>query len=335
MADYLTRLVERTLGLSPTVRPEIPPTFVPKTDHPLVWGSAGEPGMETDPAGSLPPTSDRTVSRAGDHSRRPEPVPRPDPPEREGSAPLTRQNKANERELPPTTEDRTHKTVELPARTARPLETKDAGEGAATEHHLTSESDEPSRDQEEIRQKPAASGTAPSAQAGREPERPAGPPEPEAYLAEHSGELDVSPPRGEMRTSNARVRAVPREDATGSVRRKRPVREQSQPPISRTAPQEEERDAASESSAGSEQPSEPSPVGGAPLVSADGPRTAPPTGPIAVTNQREATGDASSPTIRVSIGRVEVRAITTEPAQRLPEEKPEPTLSLDDYLRQR
>ena len=38
--------------------------------------------------------------------------------------------------------------------------------------------------------------------------------------------------------------------------------------------------------------------------------------------------------IRVSIGRVEVRAITTEPAQRPPEESAGSGLSLDDYLRQ-
>jgi hypothetical protein len=49
----------------------------------------------------------------------------------------------------------------------------------------------------------------------------------------------------------------------------------------------------------------------------------------------EATREIPSPTIRVRIGRVEVRAITPEPTLRLPEDKPEPTLSLDDYLRQK
>jgi hypothetical protein len=42
------------------------------------------------------------------------------------------------------------------------------------------------------------------------------------------------------------------------------------------------------------------------------------------------------PTIKVSIGRIEVRAVTTPPAQAPRQRtKPQPSLSLDDYLRQR
>lgn len=54
-------------------------------------------------------------------------------------------------------------------------------------------------------------------------------------------------------------------------------------------------------------------------------------------DQRETATEASSPTVRVTIGRVEVRAApaTPPPARRSSGAKPGPALSLDDYLKQR
>jgi hypothetical protein len=53
---------------------------------------------------------------------------------------------------------------------------------------------------------------------------------------------------------------------------------------------------------------------------------------------RAPPAEPSAPAVRVSIGRIEVRAITpppTPPAQRTGAARPEPGLSLDDYLKQR
>ena len=53
---------------------------------------------------------------------------------------------------------------------------------------------------------------------------------------------------------------------------------------------------------------------------------------------RVAAPEAPAPTIRVAIGRIEVRAITPPPApptQRTAPARPGPALSLDDYLKQR
>ncbi len=75
MADYLTRLVERTLGLFPTVRPDIPPTFATE---------AGEPAPYYSPGGDPPPDPGRAARQTGGPSRRLEPALHPGPPERWG-----------------------------------------------------------------------------------------------------------------------------------------------------------------------------------------------------------------------------------------------------------
>lgn len=45
--------------------------------------------------------------------------------------------------------------------------------------------------------------------------------------------------------------------------------------------------------------------------------------------------ESSAPGIRVTIGRIEVRAITPPPARRTEPARSGPKLSLDDYLKQR
>ena len=81
-------------------------------------------------------------------------------------------------------------------------------------------------------------------------------------------------------------------------------------------------------------PHEPSdrPVRGAPLVRVAESRPA--AGRVVAPQEREGAKEASSPTVRITIGRVEVRAVVPEPAQPPPVARPEPALSLEDYLKQ-
>ena len=318
MADYLTRLVERTLGLSSTVRPEVPPTFAPETGYPPDPEPAGEPGSDTGPVG-------HAIRRAGEPSRSVEHVPGQDPPEREERIPLSQQSDgpelaARDHAPPPRTEG-----------PARETETGNAGERAEIEHHL----DEPPG---EVRSTP--------------PERE---PEGEEHLTgtsearplERPGtnqdELDAAAASPGSDVELLGARAGSPTDATGSDRGASPALEMPAAPdlpTSQTAGREEREaepsvpGARRRTSAApdlAERTPEPrTPIPGAPLASTDDRARATP--PAAIPHRRETTREA--PMIRVSIGRVEVRAITTEPAQRPPEERPEPALSLDDYLRQ-
>jgi hypothetical protein len=84
-------------------------------------------------------------------------------------------------------------------------------------------------------------------------------------------------------------------------------------------------------------PYEPSdrPVHGTPLVpAADSPRARPAARRVVAPHEREVAKEASTSTVRITIGRVEVRAVVPEPAQPPPVARPEPVLSLYDYLKQ-
>ena len=72
MTDFLTRLVERTLGLSPTVRPDIPPTFAPEVTEPAPRDVPGARSPTTGPG------------HTGAVARRSLPEPYPGPPEGAG-----------------------------------------------------------------------------------------------------------------------------------------------------------------------------------------------------------------------------------------------------------
>jgi len=80
---------------------------------------------------------------------------------------------------------------------------------------------------------------------------------------------------------------------------------------------------------------------GATIVARPRTRLAQPAGPVPAEGERPASRPESPPTIRVTIGRVEVRAVmppAPEPAPTLGESAPPrhaPRLSLDDYLKQR
>jgi hypothetical protein len=60
----------------------------------------------------------------------------------------------------------------------------------------------------------------------------------------------------------------------------------------------------------------------------------PAAGRVVAPQEREGAKEAPSPTVRITIGRVEVRAVVPEPAQPSPVARSEPALSLEDYLKQ-
>jgi hypothetical protein len=354
VADYLTRLVERTLGLSPTAQPEIPPTFAPEAGNPP------PPAPDADAGGYSPPTDNRTTRRADD------PPQRPEPPERsEEDTPLVQRN---EEDGPNLVEWGNGPT------TGRPFGTKNVEERAVIEHHPTGaerEGDETPRGPEGHRQSPTfvPPDTAASDEAARrarwEPEgskvapdrrgvpssepltgpsetirdddngpderpsetdaRPAKRPGGRALLssgdrpgtdhdepAAERGEPDisVSQSRREAQPSSARAHTAPPTDAVDPGGRARPGREwlvTQDRPVSQTAGREEHD------------------------------RTSDPSASVVAPHQRRgAEKETPSPTVRITIGRVEVRAILPEPVAAQPptEARSEPALSLEDYLKQ-
>lgn len=71
-----------------------------------------------------------------------------------------------------------------------------------------------------------------------------------------------------------------------------------------------------------------------PAPGADRARATPAARRVAASRERELVKDDTSPTIRVTIGRVEVRAVAPAPAPPPPVARSEPGLSLEDYLQQ-
>jgi hypothetical protein len=207
---------------------------------------------------------------------------------------------------------------------------------------------------------PGSKPVSPTERATSTPQRPASP----ATDTRNTGRLDAptkpgqaNDPDGESggvpraryeeaspRASGARAAATP--DATGPNQQTERARKR-EGPAAQTGPRSTEREPSPEPFALEETRSRPSPepatsnrgepersssrrpLPEAPLVPVgEGPR------PVRGQATREFSVEAPSPTIRVTIGRVEVRAAPQAPARR-PERKPVPALSLEDYLRQR
>ena len=74
---------------------------------------------------------------------------------------------------------------------------------------------------------------------------------------------------------------------------------------------------------------------GATMVARPRTRLAQPAGPVPAEGEQPASGPESPPTIRVTIGRVEVRAVMPPAPEPAPPTRHAPQLSLDDYLKQR
>jgi hypothetical protein len=403
VADYLSRLVDRTLGLFPTVQPDVPPAFATETAEIAPYDA---------PHGRPPPG--RVTHHTGPSPQRP--TLHPEPPERPGmdTPAITREEDeepdTGERgyDVPPSTAaGPPDRTGSPPARGAGSSVTESTGEREEIGHHPAGpgqEDDEPLPDPEKYRRRPAITlpdTTVPDET--REPEgsrvlpdpREAPPPESPAELVENPTgpseppiDLDESPTgssrsgarpaerpgteRGETEvavsprrrgTPGVKEHAAPPADATVPDRRARPGRPRPTAPdhpTSQAAGDEgrdltigrEERERTPEPAAdarglplaepASSGRAEPSsgpprrPVPDTPLVPVSGrPRATPAAEFVGAPHKREGTQEASSPTVRITIGRVEVRAVTPEPAQPLPAARPEPALSLEDYLRQR
>jgi hypothetical protein len=383
VADYLTRLVERTLGLSPAIRPDILPAFAPQTgDLPL-------PAPD-----SYPPPSYAT-RRADGPPQRPDQGLHPKPPHRlEEGAPFARNEEGTAKfgeqaNTPPSMADDPGALPVTPsARGVRPLETSSAGEGAEIEHHLAgsgedehppeseehqrrpapwpASSDEPAKPEaltSESRTAPDLGGTAPSEQpetprvdrddtdrtGERLPRRFGVRRRPAKRQAASRGVTDGSAHSANevaWAPSSARAPATPAPSTGVPDLAVRPARERPTTPGVTQADRLETPDlmdrplVSGESGtlghhARSTDEKERVSQGPAPGTSsvADRPTSMPhPAAP----SRREAAQVTQPPKVRISIGRVEVRAIPPEPAVTQPpvEERSESALSLDDYMKQ-
>ena len=356
MADYLTRLVERTLQLSPRVRPDIPPTFAPESGGTLL----GEPPEGPAPDRYSPsPSTDRDEaleeryndphSTAGDRSHTTrnagesaaiEPRPAGDEPPREPEEPRRRPTAAPP-DSPASDEAmqqdyREPETSEIgPDRRESPPPASPGGIPETVEYTKART--------EIIRRSTEAANARTSAPPGdNTPPSPGRP----------SGGFATSPGRRAAGSSGARARAVPPHDDTAQDESFPSVRERPAVPDHPVSGPEEHVHPAEPSSPetgargrshgapGRTEPDSSSrasrrPVSEAPVVPHEGRRGDAVPLESAAPNRPGTTERTPPPTVRVTIGRIEVRAIppVPEPAQPLPESKPLPTLSLDDYLR--
>ena len=286
MADFITRLAERALGVAPVVQPVIPSMFAPE---PISHST----GLEWD--------SEATTSSGG----------------------LDRPRAPSAQETPPARE----------APTGRPASAAMA-------------------QQED--QSGALLSLATSGSPRRTPESRPGPSHlSESGSSEHMAMTGKEDQRGSSRTT-ARHPQTPPETQPETLHRAEPGPTQRGLPLGPPSAEDESGEAIFrplrsllDRGQGETLPPVPSPGAQASLdASEDAP---PPVAPRVVRPQpdgylergpqepREAAPESSAPTIRVTIGRIEVRAITPPPmplAQRTTPARPGPALSLDDYLKQ-
>jgi hypothetical protein len=326
MGDFLTRLAERTLGVAPVVQPMIATVFAPEpTGHSadLEWDgeattSSGDLGrVQAPPAQETPPTSaaptgrpeDAAMAQQGDY-RNLSPV-TPGPPQRtpdtlpeplHPAAPAPASAPA-ERGVTPIREDRRSLSPGMPKRPQRAPD-------AQPEPHHPAESGPARRDVDTA----SSGGVLPEDL----PSDPSSDPSSDPLLAEgfsawatsrpiktlvNPGEGATLPP---VPSPGARASASTRGDIPGpKATLDRPASPAAALPIT---PRIVHPQLNAHAEPGPQEP-------------------------------RVAAPEPPSPTIRVAIGRIEVRAITPPPpmppAQRRAPARPGPALSLDDYLEQR
>ena len=334
MADFVTRLAERTMGAAPIVRPVIAPKFAPEPDGLRTAHTQGdEPDLTTHRFGQAPPTSDAPVP---DHTaalqddadgttpaRRTEKGPRPSvdpaPPERDSDPGPTRRGAI------PDVTDRPQR-----GRLAR-TDPPDLDAGFEREDLV---------DAFRLVPEPARSASGPQPARSGEPRFPRSP-------AVTEGRPQGSPrPVTEDRPSP--------EDGSGTLHRVEPVAKRppkpegppSGPSTTEDGPGEQATPRSTASLA------EPGPAAASPPEAANAPEGAsaglsvvvPRTIPEGLERRQERgprggrPPEPPAPTIRVSIGRIEVRANTPPPApspRRERAARPAPPPSLDDYLKQR
>jgi len=401
MSDYLTRLVERTLGLSPTVRPDVPPTFArepvelapydapdespspdparatrpsrdpsqrlgpalhpePLEDTPLsrdedAWPDTGERGYEGPPSTAagparMPPVGGAGSFPTGSTEKRAEIEHHPAGPERDDDQPPPRGPERHRQRPDPTPPD-----AAVPDETTEP-----EGSSDLPDLHETPTSRPPSR-LDESPTRPSVPGARPAERSDTDRSSTDHPGTGHDERGTERGETDVAVPAGRRgeKLSSVSSRAAPPTDAAAPGRGARPGRPRPtvpDHPVSRLVGHEgrgqaigrEQRERTPEpavdargrslaepaASDRGELPSEQSASEASLLPTADRPRAAPAAGRVAAPHKREVARETPSPTVRITIGRVEVRAVAPEPAQPPPAARPESGLSLEDYLGQ-
>ncbi len=350
MADYLTRLVERTLQLSPTVRPEIPPTFAPEIvglppaepegptrnvdTHPRTTsqGDASE-GRHRGPRSNAgdPSASDAggvaeaEHGSAGEGSQRDPREPRLGPitapvyPQTPGE--ITESRRSSEPGAPEVSHREKLSTTGIPETV---MDDRTGG------HHAGAASARPAQR--------AGTHTLPEYRSYGEPERS----EPASVSSPDRTETGPPPsgrgvavsPRPDTTFPQVHERSVgrpaaPDHPATGEAWLEDPARPAEAP--AEAEAREHTRAASGRTQTDSSSLTARQTVSEAPAGARDG-RTVAATPRESVAPHRpEAAQRTPPPTVKVTIGRVEVRAISQAPE---PAPQPVPGLSLDDYLRQ-
>lgn len=361
MADYLSRLVDRTLGHFSTVRPDIPPAFATETAEIAPFDAPhGRPPQIPEPSERAEEATPRDENKWPDTGERGYdilPSTAAGTPDRPG-APLTRgaesfSTRSTEIEHPspgpgwaddepPQGPEHQWRSSPTPSDAAVPGATEDpSAEGPSIFPNLHEAP--PSTPPPRLDERPTGSSESRIGRAGH-PSAPSGS---DTHPAEHpgteQGEFDVSQSRRRTRSSNVRTHVAPPPDRAGSraarqggrdlaVGREEHERTPEPAADARGRPLAEPPSSGrAESLSGSAR----RPVPDTPLVPfSDRPRATTAAELVGAPHKREGTQEASSPTVRITIGRVEVRAATPEPAQPLPAARPEPALSLEDYLKQ-
>jgi hypothetical protein len=366
VADYLTRLVERTLQIYPTVRPDIPPAFAPQTGGPMLREPQEEPAPDRH---SPPRTADRGEvpeeryivlrSTAGDTSLQAsnigesaviEPRPASDEPPREPQEPRRRSSSAPPD--PPVSDEAMEQHGRGPETSEIVPDRREATPTAFPTDIPTRRSTKAATARPEER---------PGDQESPSSDQPFGGPEPGRREGGFRDETAFATPPRRREAGSSRAPAVPPQDDTVPDRRDLSLRERSgrertvvtDHPFSDTARLEEDTRTAESHSTEIDAREHPAAapdrkeqdrsswtsrraVSEAPDVPTAGRQGASPL-PESVAPGRPGITERTAPqTVQVTIGRVEVRAIppVPEPARPLPESKPVPALSLDDYLRQ-
>jgi hypothetical protein len=404
MADYLTRLVERTLGLFPTVRPDVPPTFAMETAELAPYDAPDGYPPQRHGSALHPESSERSEEAtplARDEDQWPDKGERGyDPPPSTSTGdraeiehPTAGPGRADD-EPPRSPEEHQRRSTPTPPDAAVPGATKPEGPNIFPDLHEAA----PSRPPPRLDESPTGSSGSPIS-LGESPTRPlvpgARPTErtgtnhpgtdhdqrdtKQGKTGAERGQTGVAVSAGHRgaESSSAQGRAAPPAEAppveatvlgrgarldlarptvmdqpfsqsAGQEERDRAIgweqRERTPEPSGSTADATDAVDARGRplaepaaSSDRAERSYEPPdrPVHGTPLVPvADSPRARPAAGRVVAPHEREVAKEAPSPTVRITIGRVEVRAVIPEPAQPPPVARPEPALSLEDYLRQ-
>ena len=369
MADFLTRLAERALGVAPVVQPLLAPRFAPEaTAYPPEWDGEGSPTEESAPPlrETLRPRSARSEPTPVPPEYRDGVVPEPERPRNASGSPAepghpdepdaARDEKNTVLRGPslPSSAPDPSPTKEAPDRASRPPDAPAERDSDPTPSARSSTAARPRRSAQEIVSESNASPDRTDRSSEEPPIRDV-PPKGGANTRqrstrnlspdtpEHPQRADEILPGSHRSDLFVRVGGEPPEDLPNvprpaesaarliELRPGLPTKTLAEDASSSDRPS---RNAASEES-GLEVASHRSVV---PDVSPTATSVAHPGAEVRFEKGRESqpgSPEPSPPTIRVNIGRIEVRAVIPPPAPPRRQVEPPARLSLDDYLKQR